>query len=144
MSTTIATITAIIGTISGTIAAQKWVFPYIEKFINRKHTKDIETLDVNKKLLAVETDNNKLYENQINFFVSQIDNLQKQLLRKTDEINEMNIQCDTLRAAMLLLQKELFEEKQKNVKLEESFCDYANCPNRIRHINLTKINKHGK
>lgn len=144
MTITLTAILTGIGSICSLLAAQKWAFPYIEKYINRKHTKDIETLDVNKKLLDVEKDNNKVYENQITFFVGQVENLQKQLLRKGDEITEMSIQCDELRSALLSIQKELFEEKQKNQTLTEFYCSNTNCPVRIRHINLNKIqnNKH--
>ena len=140
MTITLTAIITGIGSICSLLAAQKWAFPYIEKYINRKHTNAIETLDVNKKLLDVEQDNNKVYENQITFFVNQVENLQKQLLRKGDEITEMSIQCDELRSALLLIQKELFQEKQKNLELTEHYCCNTTCSNRIRHININKYN----
>ena len=139
MTLTLTAIITGIGSIFTLLAGQKWLFPYIEKYINRKHTNQLETLDVNKKLISVETDNNKLYENQITFFVNQVENLQKQLLRKGDEITEMSIQCDELRGALLLIQKELFAEKQKNLELTEHYCGNTTCAVRVRHININKI-----
>jgi len=110
-----------VASVASYIVIIKLIIPQIEKvvkyFANKKNKDTNEKLDVEKKEIDVEVDNSKLYQNQIKFFISQIDILQNQLQRKSDEIIEMNLQCDELRSQLLTIQKELFEEKQKNLKL---------------------------
>jgi len=134
MSITIYLVSA--ASVASYIVLMKLLIPLIEKivkyFANKKNKDTNEKLDVEKKEIDVEGDNSKLYQNQITFFISQIDILQNQLQRKSDEIIEMNLQCDELRSQLLAIQKELFEEKKKNLKLSEFYCHNENCINRIR------------
>ena len=136
------TITAIITGISTVItyfAAQKWVFPVIGKsykyLVERKNSKNNESLDIESKLLNIDKENSNLYSSQINFFVSQIDGMQKQMTRRSDEISIMSLQCDELRAELLILKKQLFTLKTKNTELKISYCGNENCINRIKHKN---------
>lgn len=128
-------ITAIV-TFFGYLAANQWLLPWVEKLIsnlaNRKNKKDLETLNVESELLEIEKNNNQVYENQINFFVGQVENLQKQLLRKSDEINEMAVQCDELRTELLSIKKQLFEQKKINEELTEHVCFNKVCQHRIK------------
>jgi uncharacterized coiled-coil DUF342 family protein len=73
-----------------------------------------------------------LYENQINFFVSQIDLLQNQLKKKTDEINLLNDQMDEIRNQLIALKKELHDSKQKNIELMNNICNNVDCPYRLK------------
>ena len=135
MSITITALTAGLGAIGTFLAGQKWLFPYLKDFFNRKNKKAIDSIDVETKLITIEKDNSNLYESQINFFVSQVENMQKQLVRRTDEISEMNIQCDELRTELLILKKQMFTLKTKNNELKEFYCNNTECVNRIKYKN---------
>jgi len=128
--TATAALTTALGAIGTFLAGQKWIFPYIKDFFNRKNKKAIDSIDVESKLLNIDKENSNLYSGQITFFVGQIDNMQKLMLKRAEEINEMSIQCDGLRTELLLLKKQLFTLKTKNSELKEFYC-----VNRIKHKN---------
>ena len=46
----------------------------------------------------------------------------------------MNLQCDELRGQLLLMQKQIFELKQKNAELLNRQCNNIECPNRKNYI----------
>ena len=127
------------GTITVVITAERLIIPQIIKLLTsiseKRKNKNKEEIDVKTELNQIEKENSNLYENQITFFIGQIDILQKQLLKKTDEITEMNIQCDELRNQLLIMQKQIFELKQQNNKLIQNTCNNIDCPKRNNKLN---------
>jgi len=136
LTITIATALKAIATAGGGVgtwkAVEKWLMPIIQKRFKTKQEKAIESIDVEKKLINLETDNSNLYTSQSKFLISQIDIYQKQVIKKTDELNEINLQFDELKQQCILMQKELFKLKQHNTKLELSYCGNVDCQNRIK------------
>nr|WP_320038850.1 hypothetical protein [uncultured Bacteroides sp.] len=137
---TLTTISTVAGTIISYIASKKYIFPYIVKAYewlkNRKKEQDKENIDSSKELLDIKEKSNDVYENQLEFTLSQIDKLQKLLNDKQTEINEYINQLSSLRKQLVELQKELTNEQLKNNKLSSLVCYNSEC--KCRQICIDK------
>ncbi|WP_321425006.1 hypothetical protein [uncultured Bacteroides sp.] len=141
MNTT-ATIITIISSITTWFVANKWLFPYLEKvikyFINKKHEKDKETLEVNKELIETKELTNNVYESQINWFSKQVSKLQTLIDNKESELDEFIIQIDILKDQIEALKKQITDYQ---IEMKKYACYNVTCQFRCDKKEYKECNK---
>ncbi len=128
---TITTLITIGGTIISWIAGKKYLFPYIKQAYdwirNYKRERDRENIDSSKELLEIKEQANDIYENQLNFCMKQISDLQDTITGKQKELNDYIDQLSQLRGKIVELQKELYQYQMKNSQLCAMYCSNSEC-----------------
>lgn len=122
------TIGTIILSIGGWLVGQKFLLPYLIKVWNwirgKKKEFDDENVDASKEILNVKLQSQEVYESQINFLMSQIDRLEK-------EINSHQEQLGKMRSMVLELNSRLFKKDVLIGKLRELCCANTSCKFRV-------------
>lgn len=117
------------------IISKKYLLPYIVKayewIIDRKKQKDKTNIDSSKELLEIKDKTNDVYENQLDFCMKQITELQNNLTQKQQELNDYINQLAELRGRIVELQKELYDYQIRNSKLSIMYCGNTECRCRI-------------
>lgn len=117
------------------IISKKFILPYLVKayewIMDRKRQKYKENIDSSKELLEIKDKSNDVYENQLDFCMKQITELQNNLTQKQQELNDYINQLADLRAKIVELQKELYEYQLKNSKLSAMYCGNIDCKCRV-------------
>lgn len=120
------------------ILSKEYLFPYIVKayewIIGKKREKDKENIDSSKELLEIRDKANDVYENQLEFCMKQIGELQTRLTEKQYELNDYINQLAELRSKIVDMQKQLYESQIKNNKLSSLCCSNLGCKYRIAYI----------
>jgi chromosome segregation ATPase len=131
MTIDIETIVTAISSVGGWIVSKKFVVPYIVKAYewirNYKKEQDKENIDSSKELIEIKEQTNNVYENQLEFCMKQIAELQTNLTDKQKELNDYINQLSELRNKIVELQKQLYESQMKYSKLSSLCCSNKEC-----------------
>jgi len=131
MTIDIETVTTVVSSVVSWIVSKKYIFPYIKQAFewirNYKKEKDKENIDSSKELLEIKDKSNDVYENQLQFCMKQISDLQTVLTLKQSEINDYINQLSDLRNKIVDLQKQLYDSQMKYSKLSSLCCSNKEC-----------------
>lgn len=140
MGITVGTILAYFATIAssivGWIAANKWLFPLIKEWWNKRKEdakeQDERDINVRKGLLEIDNSTDDLYKSRVEWCLNQITVLEGKLDSKQKEINDFMKELDNLRGIIVNLQNQIMNNKLEINKLQGYCCKNLECKYRIK------------
>lgn len=140
MGITVGTILAYLATIAssivGWIAANKWLFPFIKEWWNKRKEdakiQDERDLNVRKELIEIDSNTDDLYKSRVEWCLNQITVLEGKLDSKQKEINDFMKELDNLRGIIVNLQNQIMNNKLEINKLQGYCCKNLECKYRIK------------
>lgn len=128
MTITIQTIITAITTLIGWLVSKKYILPHIIKLWSwlkdRKRENENHNVNLKKELTDLTDKSNDVYENQINFLMQQVKQLENELI-------EYQKQLETFRSKILELNNNLYHKSLTIGKLRQYCCKNENCKMRI-------------
>lgn len=140
MGITVGTILAYLATIAssivGWIAANKWLFPLIKEWWNKRKEdakeQDERDINVRKGLLEIDNSTDDLYKSRVEWCLNQITVLEGKLDSKQKEINDFMKELDNLRGIIVNLQNQIMNNKLEINKLQGYCCKNLECKYRVK------------
>ena len=140
MGITVGTILAYLATIAssivGWIAANKWLFPLIKEWWNKRKEdakeQDERDINVRKGLLEIDNSTDDLYKSRVEWCLNQITVLEGKFDSKQKEINDFMKELDNLRGIIVNLQNQIMNNKLEINKLQGYCCKNLECKYRVK------------
>ena len=128
MTITIQTIITAISTLIGWLVSKKYIFPHIFKLWQwlkeRRRENENHNVNLKKELTDLNEKSNDVYENQINFLMQQVKQLENELI-------EYQKQLEQFRSKILELNNNLYHKSLTIGKLRQYCCKNEECKMRI-------------
>lgn len=129
-------ISTAITSIGAWVVSKKWIIPYIIKWWKEKKKDDVE---YKRTIQGVEEANNSIYQNQITFLNSQLEDLQDIISNKSKELRVVYNEVSQLRIKVKHLELELIQAKEDAVLYIRQCCSKTDCPQRVPCANADKL-----
>lgn len=113
------------------LAANKWIVPIVENYLKKKKEDKIEDdkhkIDIGQEIFETKEAAAKTYQQQLDFQLSHIENLQKIITKYQNDLKDVYDQVDKLQDMITELKKIVMENKITINNLKLSCCVVQNC-----------------